>query len=487
MRIEVCTPTTAAAYFVCALGSYDDIRAMLDGTDGTGTAALLLAATAWQCEGDALRAEAVLRRAAESAPERDRPYVIDVLVPLLISRGVCQRAASVLATDRSPVLELGRTALQAVIDASNGAYELSASRAEAIREALPHLDDDVLRLRIHQRLALAAYYRSDADEALEAVAQGLRLARLLSAHRFACTLHSVAYTTHYACTGDAEMTWYHATELVREAELGGDASYRAIGRVAVYELAAERGDEGLLEAARAALQRDTLPEQYRERFARGIADVLRLLWCGDFTTSRNVLAVLKDITGRTDGERALCRALLALTSIALDDDDNARRLSRQAISTSARPEKRIAAHELRYRQVARALAAVAGQFAGDVVRGRRAAEARFLHGAPDVAGLLKFASAALPLADVPKTVRGYARVLAIVKERVEARPAKGPLTNTEVDVLRLISAGRTAPQIATLLDRSPHTVRTHLRNISVKLDARGRIETLARARHLGVL
>jgi ATP/maltotriose-dependent transcriptional regulator MalT len=481
------TATTAAAYYVCALGSYDAVAEMLRSADNTSTAGLLLAATAWQCQGNALRAESALRRALEAASDVDRPYVVDTLVPLLISRGVFQRAGSVLATTTSPTLQPGRDALQAVVDAANGAFELSAARAGAIRELLPHLEDEVLILRIRQRLALAAYYRGDTGEALEEAAEGIRLARLLSAHRFACTLHSVAYVTHYACTGDAEATWSHATALVSEAIAGGDASYRAVGRVAVYELAAERGDDREVEGAREALQSEPLPEQYRERFARGIADVLRLVWLRDFTTCRNVLIVLKDTTGRTDGERALCRALLALVGLALGDDDDARRLSRQAISTSARPERRLAAHELRYRQVARALAAVAGQLAGDIVRGRRAAEARFLRGAPDVVALTAFADGDVPLEEIPQTVRGYARALLIVKRRIETRPAKGPLTSAELDVLRLVSAGRTAPQIATLLDRSTHTVRTHLRNISTKLEARGRIETLSRARQLGLL
>jgi LuxR family maltose regulon positive regulatory protein len=57
----------------------------------------------------------------------------------------------------------------------------------------------------------------------------------------------------------------------------------------------------------------------------------------------------------------------------------------------------------------------------------------------------------------------------------------------ETEILRLIADGRNAPQIAEILNRSPHTVRTHLRNASVKLDAHGRIDLLARARQLGIL
>lgn len=61
------------------------------------------------------------------------------------------------------------------------------------------------------------------------------------------------------------------------------------------------------------------------------------------------------------------------------------------------------------------------------------------------------------------------------------------LTAAEARILRLIASGHNAAQVAQLLGRSPHTVRTHLRNISEKLETRSRSETLERARSLGML
>jgi ATP/maltotriose-dependent transcriptional regulator MalT len=476
----------AAAFYVYALASYDEARAMLARYDRTSTGGLLLSATMWQCEGDVHRAESTLRRAVEKASAEERPYVVDVLAPLLISRGLFTRAAALLATVSSPALELGRRALQAVIDAATGAVARSRDGANAIRSELPGVDDDVMRMRIHQRLALAAYWRRDVAEALDDAAEGIRSARLLNAHRFAVTLHSVAYATHQTCTGDFEAAWRHAKALAHEAELGGDASYRAWGRVTLYELAAERGDDAEVAAARSALDAEPLPEQYRERFPAGIADALRLAWRREFATTRNVLVVLKDTLGRTDGERALCRALIALSSLALHDDDAARRFSRQAISCSARPERHLAAHELRYHRLARALACATGEIVGDVVRGRRAAAARFLHGDDGVTALAALRREAPP-ESAPASIRGYARFLSLARAEFESRPAAGPLTAAEVDVLKLLDSGRNAPQIAALLDRSPHTIRTHLRNASAKLETHGRAATLARARQLGLI
>jgi DNA-binding NarL/FixJ family response regulator len=480
-----CKTATAAAFYLCAVAPYDDVKKALARATPASTAGLLLASTACQCEGDMPRAESALRRAAEGASEDDRPYVVDVLAPLLISRGLFARAAASIASTASPKLELGRVALQAVVDAASGATHLSAQRAASIREALPHLGDDVMRLRISHRLALAAYWRRDPAEALVSVAEGLHAAKLLGAHRFAATLHSVAYETHQTCTGDSEAAWRHALSVARDAELGGDASQHAWACVRLYELAAERGDDDALADARLALDA-RLSEPLRERFPAGVAEALRLARHAEFAAARDVLTVLKDTVGRSESERALCRALMAVASVALHDLDAARRLSRQAISSSARPDRHLAAQQLRYRRLARALASAAGEIVGDVVRGRRAAAARFLHGDGGIATLVGIAAGA-GAETVPETVRGYAHVLVLARERYQGRPSSGPLTAMEVQVLRLVDSGKKAPAIAALLDRSPHTIRTHLRNVSAKLETHGRAQTLARAREMGLL
>jgi DNA-binding CsgD family transcriptional regulator len=239
-------------------------------------------------------------------------------------------------------------------------------------------------------------------------------------------------------------------------------------------------------AARAALEHEPFPEQYRERFAGGIADVLRLGWNGEFAACRNALTVLKDMSGRTDGERSLCRALLALVSAGLADADAARRFSRQAISTSARPRHHLVAFEMRYRRLARVLAAVASDLVGDAVRGSRASDARFLREDGDVTALLTLRSGSPPAA-IPESVRGYGRFVESVRRTLDCRPSVSPLTESEAMILRMLDSGRNAPQIAAMLGRSPHTVRTHIRNASAKLESRGRVDMLARARDLGII
>lgn len=61
------------------------------------------------------------------------------------------------------------------------------------------------------------------------------------------------------------------------------------------------------------------------------------------------------------------------------------------------------------------------------------------------------------------------------------------LTRKELQVLRLAAEGLTNDQLAERLFVAETTVRTHLRNINVKLDARGRVEAIATARKLGLI
>ena len=62
-----------------------------------------------------------------------------------------------------------------------------------------------------------------------------------------------------------------------------------------------------------------------------------------------------------------------------------------------------------------------------------------------------------------------------------------PLTPREIDVLRLLAAGLTNPQIAEQLVIGIGTVKTHTLNIYRKLDVANRTQAIVRARELGLL
>jgi LuxR family maltose regulon positive regulatory protein len=66
-------------------------------------------------------------------------------------------------------------------------------------------------------------------------------------------------------------------------------------------------------------------------------------------------------------------------------------------------------------------------------------------------------------------------------------PPAGPLSDSELRVLRYLPTNLTAPEIAGELSVSPNTVKTHIRNLYAKLGTHRRVEAVARARGLGLL
>lgn len=65
-------------------------------------------------------------------------------------------------------------------------------------------------------------------------------------------------------------------------------------------------------------------------------------------------------------------------------------------------------------------------------------------------------------------------------------PTFPALTAREHEVLDLIAAGRSNPDIARALVLSPKTVRNHVSNIFAKLQVADRAEAIVRAREAGM-
>jgi two-component system, NarL family, response regulator LiaR len=111
------------------------------------------------------------------------------------------------------------------------------------------------------------------------------------------------------------------------------------------------------------------------------------------------------------------------------------------------------------------------------------------------AGAIGYLSKDLEIDSLPQALLGARRGEAVISRRMGLRlvehlrrspggsggmrPIKSPLTAREWEVIDLLYESRTTDQIADALVLSSETVRTHVKNILRKLDARSREEAVA--------
>jgi DNA-binding NarL/FixJ family response regulator len=93
--------------------------------------------------------------------------------------------------------------------------------------------------------------------------------------------------------------------------------------------------------------------------------------------------------------------------------------------------------------------------------------------------------------DLPRIVRevhaGRETLPADVQARLEERAAHPTLTSREVEVMRLVAAGRRDKEIAVALSISSQTVRVHMKNIYAKLGVGDRTEAMSVAIRRGII
>jgi DNA-binding NarL/FixJ family response regulator len=75
----------------------------------------------------------------------------------------------------------------------------------------------------------------------------------------------------------------------------------------------------------------------------------------------------------------------------------------------------------------------------------------------------------------------------MARDRVQNTAAQPPLTVRQCDILRLVAAGRSNPEIAAELHVSPNTVKTHVVHVLRRLGVADRTQAAVRAAQLGLL
>src|SRR6202790_1027084 len=322
----------ASAHRLAAVGDRRALSLALASAGRRSDAArLCLEAAIAQHDGDLDRCVTVYKRALQAAQDADKAFVVDLLVPILITQNRLDEAEAMLETEHwHPKFEAAVLALKTVCLARRGGGPVPrAPRREG--ERMDCGDSILIAGRVAQRLALSCFYSHDYDQALNHADRCGPLYASIGADRLDAGAYSIAYIIHHTVTGDILGARRFAQLMTSAAQSGGDASYVVLGLAAQYEIAAEMADEkGLLEL-RGRLRREARPELYQERFAARVADFIPMAWSGDFGAFRSAIIVVADALATTPGMKSLCVALEGLALLATGDKDNAGRLARRAL------------------------------------------------------------------------------------------------------------------------------------------------------------
>jgi len=473
------------AYHLAAVGTRDDLRrAIADFSPGSPESALLGAVVA-QYDGDVEGAVSTLRHQARRLTGVELAAVADTLAPLLVMRHDNDGVVALAAVLEDAGWIAPAHAFRALAAADSGNRAAARKHAAAADVAVAEERDEIIRFRVLQRLARAAYYIDEHERAVDLALASAALAFRHGAWRAAGAGYSIAYSVHHNVTGDVEEADRYARLWHAASAQAKDDSFAHIACVAEYELAVQFADSARIDSLERSIRMRLLPQQYTERFPLAVSHAL-VRGAADLVAMRTLLAVLRDVPDRSRGQWALCTALIAVAQAALADDDDARRSVRDAIARLGRVSGSDAAHERRYRRLARAAVAVACILLGDDVRAARTVAVReSLDGAGEnqLPGLMR----AHRLEQAPRALRGIALVFAAASNvRSGLEPPAG-LTKAEVEVLRLLGQGWSAGRIARETQRSVNTVYNHTRSILGKLDAARAGEAVAIARERGLL
>jgi DNA-binding CsgD family transcriptional regulator/tetratricopeptide (TPR) repeat protein len=471
----------AQVHATASLGRVDVMKKALVGRRNRASAGrLLLEAVLAQYAAEMDRSTAFFAKALRVTSEDDRAYIVDLYVPMLLMRRDFDKAAEVLQSasivpqELRPLIAALGTLLRAMQDDSSNL---------APEDELTSFSD-LQRARVLQRLATASYYVREHGRAIEQSQRAARLFDRVGSHRSAVAALSVAYNVQHVVLGDVEAALSTARKMTLTAEKARDRSIRIGSLVAEYEIMAEFGDSAAVARLKKTIHRAALPTMYQERFPRAVADALPHAWNGDFAAFKANAVVMRTLPGGRS-VASVASAFESLADAALGDVNSARKHSRSAIALAALPAHDEAPYEVRYRRIARALAAATCILIGDSIRGQRAMRAKVFSGDADAAAIVSLAEGG-DWKTTPRRIRGYARIVAVVRDVVLAR-SYCVLTPTEIDVLRILAEGRSAVEVALELHRSVHTIRAHTRNIIEKLEVSGRGAAISQARKAGLI
>ena len=450
--------------------------------------AMTLRALKMSWSNDVPGAIAMFRRALLGADSETAAYIADLVSPYLIGAANFAEArelVSYTSAAQSPAIQAASLALRSLLAAQGGDdVESRELAAKALAITIVMSEDPVIIARLKHRLGVAAYYRNDFMVAEELALEAARAYEAGGADWQASKCYSLLHTVANDWLGNPDLARYYAQRYTMLAHKCGDIALENSGLIAQLEIAAETGDFRRTASLRRRLLANRSSEQYHERFAFAVAEVLVDGVEGRYESASALLGIIRSSTTRSLPERALCDALAAALAFARGRIDEARRLSRLAISESAHRSGAEPQFEARRRLTARLFAAAVCFVVGDPSRARRALTRAY---DPDGSFVKLLTPDGVDEVHAPTYFRGYARL--INASRLAFRQHEPPLelTPAEMQVLVALPDGTTVAALADTFGKSRKTVEAQLSSIYRKLDVTNRAQAIRRGREIGIL
>ncbi|MEJ2209843.1 MAG: LuxR C-terminal-related transcriptional regulator, partial [Anaerolineae bacterium] len=460
----------------------------------------ILHAWALAKSGDLDGAESCLREFGDSSRGEVtavRAYVAGVRGDLVQAVALAQQALALLPA--------GNLVVRAIVAQNLGvAYHWSGDPAAAIQAlgeavALSRAAGQSSQTLTAMAILGRAYEMQAAlHQAMDTYREALELGR--GADRrpapFACMAHVGMAGVLYEWD-DLDAAKQHALEGIRLSELGGFIAYQVFGHTLLARVCEAQGDrDGALENVERA---ERLGQGSDYALVTALATELRVrLWLAQ----GNLLAAGRWAQERQrlpadalDAAREIEQAAVARTLIAQDRFEEALDLLAGLLEAARAAGRR--AHVLKVR----VLQALAFQARGDEAAALSMLEhvlplaepedyvRTFVDEGAPMARLLR-AAVALGTAETRGIAPGYVgRLLAASGQNQAAamQTLVEPLTEREIEVLRLIAAGLSNREIAQQLVVAVSTVKSHINHLSGKLEVKNRTRAVARAQELGLL
>jgi LuxR family maltose regulon positive regulatory protein len=302
---------------------------------------------------------------------------------------------------------------------------------------------------------------------------------------------------------DLDAAKEYALEGVRLSKLGGFIAYQVFGHALLARVCEAQGDRD--SALKNIEQAERLGQESDYALVTALATELRVrLWLAQdnlMTAARWAQERQPQPADELDAASEIEQTAVARTLVVQNRPDEA--LSLLASLLQAAQAAGRTAHVIKVR----ALQALAFQAKGDDVRALPALEHALSLTAPE--GYVRtFADEGEPMARLLTKIlearrkgrrapaEGIApeyvsRLLVAFDRHPQASPAAQPLveplTEREIEVLRLVAGGLSNREIACELVVAVSTVKTHINHIYGKLDVRSRTQAVAQARRLDLL